>query len=128
MSELVSGLSVSQSSRPGYDILEGAQVRQLFAGKTVTGRHLLRGYTFRSYYEPGGTFRSYQDGATEPRHAEWWIQGELICVKWQDTKEQFCRSIVREPDGSYTKVGLRGGERRDIVDFHSFQPGNPHNL
>ncbi len=109
--------------------LTGAEMEALFAGKTVVGRHELRGYTFRSYYEPGGTFRSYQGGRTTPRHGQWAVEADQVCIAWQDTSERFCRRMFVDPGGTYRKVmTVARGERVVVVTFERFTVGNPHGL
>ena len=120
---------VSNRVVQGRQTLSGAEITELFAGKTVSGRHLRRGYSFTSYYEPGGTYRSYQNGASTPREANWYVTGDEICITWMNPYEgPLCRHMVRERDGSYTKVLKKHRKWIDIGDFHSFQAGNPQNL
>lgn len=121
----------------GDTTLSGAEIRQLFAGKTVSGYHVKRGYSFTSYYEPDGTYRSYQSYGLvpdsfedmEPRHATWVISSDQICITWQDTGEgPLCRHMIRDRAGNYTKVLKKGGRKITVVRFNSFEPGNPENL
>ncbi len=113
----------------GRTTLTGDEITELFSGKTVTGRHLKRGYYFKSYYEPSGTYRSYQNGALTPREATWFVSRDEICITWQAPHEgPLCRHMVRERDGSYTKVLKKDRTWIDIVDFYSFQAGNAQNL
>ncbi len=109
--------------------LRGDEIRELFAAKTVEGRHEVHGYTFRSYYEPTGTFRSYQNGAKTPRKARWWLVGDDICIRWEDEPEDLCRIIVTDDDGRYRKVKvLPDGRHKVVVTFSSFTPGNAGGL
>lgn len=110
--------------------LTGPEIRQLFAGKTVTGQHEKRRYSFESYYEPSGTFRSYQGGARTPRRGVWSVEhGDQICILWLDTSERFCRHMVTDDEGHYWKVLFKpDGVRVLIVSFNSFESGNPKGL
>lgn len=112
-------------------MLSGKEIKQLFRGKTVKGQHHVHGYSFKSYYDPGGTFRSHQSDKSEPRKARWWVKGNDICVHWDDETPpgDLCRKIIRTDTGVYVKIKPRkDGDRVDIVTFDSFTPGNPENL
>ncbi len=109
--------------------MDGPEIKALFAGKTVEGRHEKHGYTFVSYYEPDGEFRSYQNGAKEPKIGKWWVKGNLICVRWKEENKDLCRNMVKRADGKYRKVLVKGnGKRIPIVSFQSFAEGNAKKL
>lgn len=129
----ISLIGCGSTSTIGRRTLSGDEVRKLFAGKTVQGYHEKRNYAFTSYYEPDGTFRSYQGGSKTPRHAKWSVSDNGdICVYWQDTKENLCRKMVTDDRGNYWKVLFKktrkGTKRILIVTFKSFAEGNPNNL
>lgn len=114
--------------------LTAAEVKALFAGKTVVGFHQKHGYAFRSYYEPAGTFRSHQTGAgraeAKPRQGRWWVEGSgRICVRWADGARDLCRTMVTDGKGHYWKILIKGnGKRIPIVRFESFTAGNAQKL
>jgi hypothetical protein len=108
--------------------LSGSEITPLFAGKTVEGHHEIHGYDFRSYYEPGGTYRSHQSDKSAPRSAKWWVKGDEICVRWDDTPEDLCRRMFVDASGVYRKVRVTGDRRQVVVTFKSFSPGNPNEL
>jgi hypothetical protein len=108
--------------------LAGAEIRELFAEKTVEGHHEIHGYDFESYYEATGTYRSHQSDKSAPRSAKWWVQGDEICVSWEDTPEDLCRRMFVDDRGVYRKVKVSGDERTVVVTFKSFTPGNVHHL
>jgi hypothetical protein len=108
--------------------LSGPEITELFAGKTVEGHHEIHGYDFRSYYEPTGTYRSHQSGKSAARSAKWWVRGDEICVRWDDTPEDLCRRMFVDTGGVYRKVKLAGEKRVIVVTFKSFSPGNPGKL
>jgi hypothetical protein len=110
-------------------VLSGEEARALFAGKTVTGYHEKKGYRFKSYYDPAGTFRSYQGGSSTPKHGKWWInESGDECVEWQG-ESPLCRKIVTDDKGHYWKIKIkRNGKRILIVSFMRFFEGNPEKL
>lgn len=125
----LAALALLLAACSGERDLAGAEIQVLFSGHTVEGHHDVHGYDFRSYYEPTGTFRSYQNGAPTPRTARWWIAGDDICIRWDDEGEDLCRAMVVDRGGTYRKVKvLPGGERKIVVTFKSFTPGNPGRL
>lgn len=129
----ISLIGCGTAGRTGRRTLSGNEVRNLFAGRTVQGYHEKRNYAFISYYEPDGTFRSYQGGSKTPRHAKWWIDGSGgISIRWEDTGETFSRKIVTDDKGNYWKVLFKktpkGTKRILIVTYKSFTDGNPNNL
>jgi hypothetical protein len=121
-------LAASCRAKSDERFLTGPEIQTLFAGKTVTGRHEIHGYSFKSYYEPAGRYRSYQNDSKTPRRAKWWVAGDDICVRWDDTPEDLCRKMVIDAQRRYKKVLLVRGSQKLVVTFHSFTPGNPDKL
>ena len=109
--------------------LSGEEAQALFSDKTVSGKHEKHGYSFISYYEPTGTFRSYQDGSKTPQLGKWWIRNDTICIRWQEEKEDLCRHMMTDDNNKYWKYLIKNnGKQVKIVTFNSFEPGNPNNL
>ena len=109
--------------------LSASEVKALFAGHSVQGHHDVHGYDFRSYYEPSGRFRSYQDGAKSPRSGRWSVLSDgRICVRWQDMARTLCRTMVTDGRGHYWKIYKVRGRRKAIVTFRRFVRGNPERL
>lgn len=108
--------------------LSAEEIRALFSGKTVEGYHEIYQYTFRSYYEPDGTYRSYQDASTQPRNAKWWIEGKDMCIQWASQSIELCRRIIKV-GGIYKKVMRKNGKtKKVVVTYKRFRTGNPNNL
>ena len=107
--------------------LTGPEIEALFADRTVEGHHEVWGYDFRSYYDPGGTFRSHQSDKDAPRDARWWVAGDGICIEWADDPGPLCR-IMLEKDGTYRKVRHDETVTKTVVTFVRFTPGNPEGL
>ena len=125
---LICGLGVATLGCKGktkHRELKGKEIKALFANRSVSGHHEIHGYDFRSYYDPGGTLRSYQGDNKRPRHARWWIKRNDICIRWQDQRRDLCRRMVHDGK-SYFKV--RAGSHKLVVSFKSFTPGNPWSL
>ena len=100
-------------------LLSASEIQELFAGATVTGRHEVRGYTFKSFYQADGHFRSHQGGATTPREGTWWVvEPDEICIRWSDTRETFCRHMATDGQRHWK---VASGSRRNIVTFESFE-------
>lgn len=106
--------------------LSGDEVQSLFSGKTVKGYHEKSKYSFTSYYEPSGTFRSYQGEEIEPRLGKWWINSSGdICIHWEDESQDLCRKMITDDNGHYRKVLVKpNGKQILIVSFESFVDGN----
>ena len=111
-------------------LLGPTEITELFSGVTITGYHEKKGYKFKSYYAPDGTFRSFQGGASTPRKGTWRVTKDRdICVHWEDTNEKLCRKMVTDGKGHYWKIKVkRNGKRILIVSFMSFTRGNPDGL
>ncbi len=100
------------------------EVRALFSGKTIDGDHEKNGFSFKSYYDAGGVFFSIRNGAKPPLLGRWWILDDgQICIRWETSNEDLCRHMVRDAEGSYTKVLVRSGKRIVIVRYRSFTNG-----
>ena len=123
---------VTASCERGTDwrILSGDEVQSLFSGKTVKGYHEKKKYSFTSYYEPAGTFRSYQGEVIEPRLGKWWVNSSGdICIRWQGESQDLCRKMMTDDDGHYRKVLVKpSGKQILVVSFESFVDGNVHDL
>lgn len=120
-----------QVGNPDERTLTGAEIKKRFSGHTVRGRHERHGYEFESYYDEGGTFRSYQGGGKTPRKAKWWTRGNDICIRWEDQNPpgDLCRKMVVSAKGKYRKLKLtHDGRTIPIVTFESFEKGNPKKL
>jgi hypothetical protein len=111
-------------------ILSGDEVQALFSDKTVGGYHEKNRYYFISYYEPSGTFRSYQGEEKVQRLGKWWVTGSGdICIRWQEESEDLCRKMETDDNGHYWKVLIKdNGKRIPIVSFESFVDGNVNGL
>jgi len=101
----------------GWTKLSEGEVRQLFAGSSVEGYHELDHYSFKSYYDPSGWFRSVQvhnKDSQRIREGQWRIKkrGD-ICIHWQDESQEMCRAIVVNKVGQYRKV--KGGLFHNVV-------------
>ncbi|MGI9335597.1 MAG: hypothetical protein ACR2RL_20830 [Gammaproteobacteria bacterium] len=103
-----------------------AEIESLFQGRTVDGYHERHEYHFQSFYEADGTFRSYQGAARKLRPGRWWLNGDLICIRWDDAPGDLCRLMVRRGD-KYVKV-LPDRKNRVVVTFVKFTDGNPYGL
>jgi len=108
--------------------LTGAEIQTLFSGKTVEGHHEVDGYDFKSFYEPTGVYRSHQSDKKAPRPAKWWVSGDDICIRWDDTPEDLCRRMFVDSSGKYRKVLVNARVKKVVVTFKSFTPGNTQNL
>lgn len=109
--------------------LKKAEIVALFSGKTVVGHHERKHYDFESYYEPDGELRSYQGADKRLHKAKWAVEGDEICVTWEDDPEKLCRTMVKAADGSYRKEKVKkNGDRLVVVTFESFTDGNAKGL
>lgn len=113
----------------GWRKLSENEVRELFAGSTVEGYHELNHYSFRSYYQPSGAFRSEQGEPKKIREGQWrTTKSGDICVRWQDEARDLCRAMVVDQAGQYRKVkeGLLG--TTVVVTFKRFAKENRYGL
>ena len=109
--------------------LSGQEAKMLFSNQTVSGYHEKHGYSFVSYYDPSGTFRSYQNGSKTPKIGKWWVTDAQICIRWEIEGKDLCRNMVTDQKQQYWKYLIKSnGARIKLVTFHSFETGNPKNL
>lgn len=109
--------------------LDGTALEALYAGNVVEGKHMKKGYDFRGLYHPDGTFRSYQTGRKEPRDGQWWVDGDKICISWQDAPASLCRHVLKDGQGNYRKALVKFFWREvDVVKYHRISPGNHTDL
>jgi hypothetical protein len=115
------------SSAFAGDELSTAEATMLFSGKTVEGINVNKGYSFKAYFDPGGTIRAkYAVGA---RQGRWRIDNKgRKCVKWEDRDKEQCNIIV-DDEGVYKEIKVKkNGKRKHIVTFKKFTDGNLFDL
>lgn len=119
------------TSRTSVALPEGTQspqqIHDLFVGKTVRSVTVSKGRVSESFYDPNGEIRQLR--ADRARTGTWEIRDDArICLKMGVFAEEKCRIIVEE-NGVYRKYVVKlDGNHAPVVDYVSFQPGNPLGL
>lgn len=117
-----------QSLQPGRQ-LAAPEVRQLFAGQTVTSKNLSNGVVSVSRYAPHGQVFQQREGVQ--RQGTWRIEQDgRMCLK-MESQTQSCRWIRLESDGRYQKYKETHAFAKPVVTYldlggtqtQSLQPG-----
>lgn len=105
--------------------LNAAEVQQLFSDHTVTSVTVAKKRESVTYYDPNGEARQIRAG--ELRNGTWRVsKNGRICLQFGSNEQ--CRIIVWE-DAKYKKYVVKDdGQHRYVVDYKSFQDGNPRGL
>lgn len=123
----VLALGLGLSACGSDERLDGHELRALYAGNVVEGVHERKGYSFRGHYQHDGTFVSYQSGRKGPRHGQWWVDGNEICIRWRGDSASLCRHVFRSRHGIYRKVLTKSFWREvDVVTYHTIAPADLH--
>jgi len=105
-------------------VLSAEEVIQLFSGNTYEATIPSRNIKMTVYVDPDGTLRGMQAG--HKFSSKWTVndKGE-ICVSY---KERMSCRLVMEAAGIYKKYKINEqGEKKVLVIYQSFKPGNPNN-
>ena len=115
------------SSAFAGDELSNVETTMLFSGKTIEGINVNKGYSFKAYFDPGGTIRAKY--AVGKRQGKWRIDNKgRKCIKWEGRDKEMCNFIVND-EGVYKEIKVKkNGKRKHIVTFEKFTDGNLYDL
>lgn len=100
--------------KPGRQ-LQATEVRQLFAGQTVTSRNLSNGVVSVSRYGWDGSVRQQREGRQRLGHWRVLPDGR-ICLRMEGENES-CRWMRQEADGVYRKYRESHAFARPIIAY-----------
>ncbi|MBR9883997.1 MAG: hypothetical protein GYB21_10205 [Oceanospirillales bacterium] len=101
--------------------LTKAELKTLFAGKTVESYSLSSGATSFTYYSPDG--RARQVRFWEPRDGYWKVTDDNeICLSMEG-KDFSCRPVFQEGD-RYYKYRMDGDEWVRVIRYRQFIDGD----
>jgi hypothetical protein len=109
--------------------LSGTEIKEIFSGNTVEGKHHEQGRQFRQYYHPNGTLAATSDDygrRPDSDFGTWSVEGNRRCTqfkKWGEGKK-WCREIYKNGDSLQT-FSQKSGKLRETF---SVKQGNPYNL
>ena len=102
--------------------LSEREVMELFTDKTVYCRDVPHSLNIVAYFDPSGEVRGLRGG--KPYRQLWSVDKKgRHCTQDADAKRN-CHKIFRRADGAYVKY-RKGGL---LVQYNSFEEGNPNNL
>lgn len=92
--------------------------RSMFSGKTVSGRHMKKGFTFKNYFADNGQLIETRDNGKHKK-GNWTIDEQgRFCIDWKN--RQACGQLKLNSDNSVSFV--RNGQERRRYD--RFETGN----
>lgn len=103
------------------DSLSGDVIKNTFTGKTAIGDHLKRGMGVRAFHATDGSYKSVLSDGTV-RTGKWWVDGDMLCVKFDAQGKDKCRSIESDGKGGYKKIHPKKG--KELVHIKSFEDGD----
>ena len=92
--------------------------KAIFAGKTVSGEHVKKGFQFSDYFGENGTLIEVRNNGKR-KEGRWTLsESGFLCIIWENKKA--CGQIESGSNGSYDFV------RKDVVvrRYTQFQNGN----
>ena len=116
---LFSGLLLTVGSVVNAEeFLSQDEVKNLVMGKTIHATHLKRDFDFIVYFDKDGktAFRKQDNETTKTTYS---IKDNKHCIFWNG--EDRCANILKNEDGSYTRVTPNG---RKVVKWLKFNEGN----
>ena len=103
--------------------LGAQQVTALFSGKSVSGKDLEIGSTFKQYFDPNGTVLSDAQGFKSI--GKWRVDNTgAHCIKWDSEDREQCVHISPNGDGTYTKIQHKNIKKIPLVVYKKFTDGN----
>ena len=109
-----------------YRVLTSAEIHEHFSGRTVEGKHVIKGFVFKHYYAPDGTLYSVL-GEAPSTIGTWWVspQGGL-CLHLRG--QELCRQVVND-HGVYQRMReMRDGTLKHVITYTSFSDEAPAGL
>lgn len=97
-------LFIGQNAIAG-EALDANAVRALFMGKTMHGKHLIRGFEFSTYFDKDGktAIRNQNGKSTQTTYS---FKGNQHCLFWKG--QDRCATIEKNSDGTYDRVSKAG--------------------
>jgi len=103
------------------DSLSGDDIKSTFSGKTAVGDHLKKGMSVKAFHASDGSYISVLSDGTV-RRGKWWVDGDNLCVKFDDKGKDKCGSFESDGEGSYKKISSRNGNA--VIHFKSLEDGD----
>ena len=101
--------------------LSGDEIKNAFTGKTAVGDNLKKGAGVKSFHASDGSYKSVLSDGTV-RTGKWWVDGNNLCVKFDDEGKNRCRSIESDGQGGYKKIKPEKGKA--VIHFKSLEDGD----
>jgi serine/threonine protein kinase len=105
----------TDGSVDNYKSMSKTEIISMFSGKTISGEHIKKKFSFSRYYAPDGTLYE-QSSRSSPRMGKWSAKEGMLCEEFQDFG---CHKIVK--DGNVIRKYDTGGILS--VNYNHFTDG-----
>ena len=97
---------------------EPLNYRASFAGKTVSGQHIKKGFQFKDYFEEGGVLIEVRTNGKRKK-GKWTLSDSgHLCIIWKNNEG--CGQLIYKNDGSYSFTR----NNTEIRRYSQFEKGN----
>lgn len=98
--------------------LDRSEITRLMTGASAGGTHHKDGYEFTRRYADDGTFVQVRSGRVGEETGTWKAVDRSLCVVWDVSGDEFCRTVHHDYRGDYWKIlKKRNGDKVRIVTY-----------
>ena len=110
--------NISKAKPPIEPAQNGNNIIAMFKGKTVSGKHVQKGFIFKVYFSSDGTLIEVRDSGKRKK-GKWTLsESGNLCIIWKN--KTACGQLKQNNDSSYSFIRNGKTARR----YESFQEGN----
>jgi len=107
------------------EFMPTADVKSALSGKTCSGEHLRKDFTFNVYFASDGIVRNVKRNG-DTRKGQWFVlDNGKRCLEWDGSDIRNCFHVRDNGDKSYTLVKVKGnGDTLDLILWSDCKTGN----
>jgi len=107
------------------EFMPAADVKSALSGKTCSGEHLKKDFTFKVHFSPDGVVQQVKRNGDKKKGQWSVIDNGKRCLEWDGSDIRKCLHVRDNGDKTYTLVKVRGnGEIRDLINWSDCKTGN----
>ena len=124
---LCAGLSLFSlhSAVLAEEFMSAADVKSALSGKTCSGEHLRKDFTFKVHFSSDGAVHQIKENGYEKKGKWSVLDNGKRCLEWNGTDIRKCFPIRDNGDGTYTLVKVKGnGDIKKLILWSNCTQGN----
>jgi len=107
------------------NFMPAAEVKSALSGKTCSGDHLRKDFTFKVHFSSDGVVQQVKRNG-DKKKGQWSVlDNGKRCLEWDGSDTRKCFHMRDNGDKTYTLVKTRdNGEIRDLINWSDCKTGN----